>query len=400
MSDPATKKPSRTASLAIVYGTVFLDLLGFGIILPSLPFWARDLGASGLGLGILLSSYSLAQLVGSPIFGRLSDRHGRRPILLLALSGSAVAMVLSGLAPGLVLLCAARALAGFFGGSIATAQAYIADSTEIHERAKFMGLLGASIGLGFVFGPALGALVVALGYGFSMAAYVAAALATLNLVFAWFRLQESPREPGVPRASMVTTWKRAWTVTGLRQLLLANFLITVTFVTMEATFAYLGEDLFDLDEIGFGMIMFSIGLLLVLVQGGLIGRLSKRFGTPALALVGAGMMAIAMLFVPQSTTLWIAVIPLAVLSVGRGLVSPSLSTLVSKLSDLESQGAVLGILHSMAAAARAFTPVIAGWLYDAGQVYPYLLGAAASAGAVAMVVVAWRSLVAPETEVA
>jgi MFS family permease len=169
---PGDAGSSRT-SLAVVYFTVFLDMLGFGLVLPVLPYWARDLGASGLALGTVLTSYSLAQLFGSTVFGKLSDRYGRRPLLLASLAGTTVSMLLSAAAPTLGLLAGARALAGFFGGSIATAQAYIADRTSVAERPRAMGLLGAAIGLGFVLGPALGAAVVALGFGFPTAALIA-----------------------------------------------------------------------------------------------------------------------------------------------------------------------------------------------------------------------------------
>jgi DHA1 family tetracycline resistance protein-like MFS transporter len=199
--------PADRAALAIVYLTVFIDLLGFGIILPSLPYYARDLGATGLDLGILFSAYSVAQLAGSALLGRLSDHHGRRPILLLSLAGSAASMFLSGLAGGLAALSLARALAGVFGGSIGTAQAYIADVTPRAERARYMGLLGAAIGVGFVLGPALGAGLLALGFGFRGAAFAAGGLAALNFASALVRLPESRRSD--PAAERVTSPRAA-----------------------------------------------------------------------------------------------------------------------------------------------------------------------------------------------
>ncbi len=175
--------------LPVVYVTVFIDLVGFGIILPQLPFYAESFGATGVWVGAILTAYSAAQLVGASLLGRLSDRVGRRPVLLMSLAGSAASFLLCGLAHSLWLLLVARALAGLFGGSIAAAQAYIADVTAPGERAKYMGLLGAAIGLGFVFGPALGSRLARFGFG--AAAFTSAGLAAANLLFAFFRLPET-----------------------------------------------------------------------------------------------------------------------------------------------------------------------------------------------------------------
>ncbi|HEY8478115.1 MAG TPA: MFS transporter, partial [Chloroflexota bacterium] len=185
----------RRSPLLVVYVTVFVDLLGFGIILPNLPFYALSFGATGLWIGAILTAYSAAQLVGAPLLGRVSDAVGRRPVILLSLVGSALSFTLTGLADTLFLLLLARALAGLFGGSIAAAQAYIADATPPEDRAKHMGMLGAAIGMGFVFGPALGAALSPLG--FSAAAFCSAGLAAANFLFGVFALVE-PRRARVP----------------------------------------------------------------------------------------------------------------------------------------------------------------------------------------------------------
>lgn len=368
---------SRTA-LGIVYFTVFLDLLGFGIILPSLPYYARELGASGLALGLLFSSYSVAQLAGAAVLGRLSDRFGRRPILLLSLAGSAVSMTLSGLARTLALLCLARAFAGLFGGSIATAQAYIADVTRRQERARYMGLLGAAIGVGFVVGPALGAGLISLGLGFPGAAFTAAALAAANLAFAAFRLPEPQplgeapgrRYPGANR------WLTAFQRPGLARVLAATFFTTFAFVGMETTFAYLGEDRFGLGERQFGLILVYVGVVVILVQGGLIGRLSHRFGVRRVATAGGLTMALALVVLPFCPGMPATLGALGVLAVGQGLTSPSLSTLISHAGGSGEQGSVLGMGQSLAAAARAVGPLAAGALYDLHLSAPYLASGA------------------------
>lgn len=368
----ALPRPGR-AALAVVYGTVFLDLLGFGIILPSLPYYARELGASGLGLGLLFTSYSLAQLLGASVLGRLSDRFGRRPILMLSLAGSAISMVLSGLAGTLLLLCLARAFAGLFGGSIATAQAYIADVTPRQERARYMGLLGASIGVGFVVGPALGAALVALGLGFPGAAYSAAALAAVNLAFAAFKLPESLPDGAEARRALPGRLGEALTRPNLWQVLAATFLTTFAFVGMETTFAYLGQDRFGLDQKGFGLVLVYVGVVVILVQGGLIGRLTRRFGVRPVAVAGGGLMGLALLLLPFAPGLASCLVALGLLAAGQGLSSPSLSTLISVAGGTAEQGSVLGLGQSLAAAARATGPLLAGALYDLHLAAPYLV---------------------------
>ncbi len=362
----------QRSALAAVYFTVFLDLLGFGIVLPAIPFFARELGASGLTLGLLFATYSLAQLIGAPTLGRLSDRFGRRPILLTSLAGAAFAFVLTGLAPTLLLLAGARTLAGLFGGSISTAQAYIADVTEPDERARYMGMLGASIGIGFVLGPALGAGLIYLGWGFAGAAFVAAGLAALNFVLAFFRLPESRPPEARGGARRTGGWRTTLRRAPLRRLLIATFLAVMAFVAMETTFAFLGEDKFALDGGKFGLILVFVGVVMIFVQGGLVGRLSQRYGVRRIAIVGSLLMAVALLLVPAAPTLPLSVGLLGLLAAGRGLSAPSMSTLLSTLSGEDEQGAVLGVGQSFSAAARAVGPILAGGLYDYQLAAPYL----------------------------
>jgi DHA1 family tetracycline resistance protein-like MFS transporter len=369
MNPPA---PGR-AALAVVYTTVFIDLLGFGIILPSLPYYARELGASGFRLGVLFTSYSLAQLFGSTLLGRLSDRHGRRPILLLSLAGSSASMALSGLAGSLWMLAAARALAGLFGGSIATAQAYIADATPREERARSMGLLGASIGIGFVLGPALGAAILALGWGFAGSAFTASALAALNLLVAWRRLPESRRE-GV-RTDRLTLRGFAALLArpNLWQALAATFLTTFAFVALEATLAFLVKDRFQITERRFGGMLVYVGLVVIGVQGGLIGRLTRAFGVRRVAVAGEFLMGASLLSLPFSGSAAAMLAVLGLASAGQAMCSPTLSTLVSHAGTPADHGTLLGAGQSLAAAARAASPLLAGALYDAQPAAPYVL---------------------------
>ena len=367
----------KPSPLLVVYLTVFLDLLGFGIILPLLPFYAERFGATGVWVGALLTAYSAAQFVGAPILGRLSDRFGRRPIILLSLAGSAISLTLTGLADSLLLLLVARALAGLFGGSISSAQAYIADVTPPEQRAKYMGLLGASIGMGFIFGPGLGAGLS--GFGFGAAAFAAAALAAANWLFAFLKLAESRDLSRIPAPSArlnLATFVEALQHPAIGRILGTTFLTTMAFVGMEATFALFGERRYGLNSRDLGLVFVYVGVVIALVQGGLIGRLNHAYGERRLAIAGAVLMCASLLGLPLAPALLPGMVVLGVLALGQGLASPTLSSLLSQETDADEQGGILGIGQSLSALARAIGPLLAGWLFDRGEATPYIVGAA------------------------
>ena len=377
-----TAAPAR-ASLLIVYMTVFLDLLGFGILLPLMPYYAMHFGAKGLQLGMLFASFSVAQLVGAPLLGRLSDRLGRKPVLVVSLLGATVAYVATGLADSLLSLMAARALAGLFAGSIATAQAYVADVTTPGERAKYMGMVGAAIGLGFVFGPWLGSELSRFGFG--TAAFVSAGLSLFNCGFAVVALRESRRKSAAPTRLPLTLGRlrRVLSAPVLGRLLIAGFMATFAFVAMESTFALLGQQKFDLQSRQLGRIFGAIGIVIVIVQGGLVGRLVKRFGERQLAQVGCGVLALGLGALPWMPTLALTALTLLAVAVGQGLLQPSLSSLLSRASGADEQGGVLGMGQSFSALARATGPIIAGSLFDRALYLPYVLST------VLMLLLAW-----------
>lgn len=380
MSTKTTTQARHQTSLVVVYATVFLDLVGFGIIIPILPFLARSFGAGGFWIGVLLTSYSAAQILGAPILGRLSDQHGRRPILLLTLLGSVLSYFLMGVAQSFTVLILSRLLAGLCGGSIAAAQAYIADVTTREERTKYMGLLGAAIGMGFVVGPAIGALCAP--WGTSAPAFVASGLCALNFCIAFVKLREtrslsdrsSRTSPHVSINQLITALQRP----GLNLMLITSFLLMLGMVAMESTFALLGSDKFALDAKGLGFVFTFVGVVMAIVQGGLVGRLTKKFGDLTPAIAGAIILAAALIALPFMPVLFATIGLMGFVALGWGLANPSLSTLISRSASADEQGGILGLNQSAAALARALGPLLAGALYDYAVAGPYIFGGLAA----------------------
>lgn len=360
--------------------TVFVDLLGFTLILPALPFFAADLGATGLWYGLTVSAYSIAQFLAAPLLGRLSDRYGRRPVLLLALAGSVLSLALTGVAGSLGWLIAARALAGGFGGSIGVAQAYLADAVPEEQRTGAMARLGMAIGTAFVVGPALGAALSP--WGFQAAAFAAAGLAAANLVAAFFLLPEPERHgqargrPGAP---------------GTAVLLLCGtgFLTMAAFVGMETTLAFLGRDRYGWGPAAIGLAMAAAGLSMAAVQAGPVTLLARRWGDAKVAAAGAVVMAACLPLVPAGPA-WLCVLAVCVLSAGNGLVTPTVASMLAAAGPPERRGARLGAGQSASAFARIAGPAGAGVLFDVGVSVPYVAGAGL-AGLAAVTVMASRS---------
>lgn len=379
MAEPVPKDAPPRAALFVVYVTVFLDLLGFGIILPLLPYYAIKFGASARQLGFIFGAFSAAQFVGAFVLGRLSDRLGRRPVLLTCLVGASLAFLATGMAESLVGLILARGFAGFFAGCISTAQAYVADVTRPEERARYMGLVGASIGLGFVFGPWVGAELSR--FGFRTSAFAAAGLAATNFLIATVALRESraPRPDGSPGARHAASQLSLRLVGSVLRrpaigpILVCGCLATLAFVSMESTFALLGRQRFGLNEQQLGRVFALVGITMIVVQGVLVGRLARRVGERRLATLGATLLAAALLAMPLMPTLPTLVVALLFVSIGQGLFVPSIATLLSRGSGADEQGSILGIGQSLASLARAVGPPLAGTLFDQGARRPYVL---------------------------
>ncbi len=383
--------------LLTVFVTIFLDLLGFGIIIPILPFYAEQFGAAPSTVTWLGASYSLMQLIFAPFWGRLSDRFGRRPIILTSVATSMVGYALFAMADDLTVLFAARLIAGFGNANIGTAQAAIADSTTADNRAKGMGLIGAAFGLGFIIGPALGGVMGQIST--SAPAWLASGLALGNLVMAFFLFMETnPPEaraarsarPRVPLSLLLRT-------PAVSQVLLVGLLLSTGFSMIEQTLGLLIEEVWVIAEgprsaglqrgseeayrLGAGLTaqyLFFVGVTGAIVQGVLLGRLSRRFGEKGLIGTGLVLIAVGFLVVALVSRVggFTALIPTAfLLAAGTGLANPSLSSLLSKISPSDIQGRSLGIGQSASALGRVLGPSASGYLFEHQIQLPFETGA-------------------------
>jgi MFS family permease len=367
--------------LLIIFIVVFLDLLGFGIVIPILPYYAEAYGANALTLGWLLAIYSAMQLVFAPVWGRLSDTHGRRPILVATILGQGASLLVLGFAPSLAWLFVGRALAGICGANLSTAAAYIADVTPEEGRARGMGVIGAGFGLGFIFGPAIGGLLSHWGYGTPM--FVAAGVALAAGLFAWARLPEPPLDPDLRqrhRRSLDRAAIRESLGDGQTRIaILLFFVLTLAATQTETAFALFVEARHGYGARQAGLLLGFTGLVMAGVQGGLIGPLSRRFGEARLVALGALSLAGALVVFARTSHLAVLVASLAFLGFGMGLTHPSLQSLASRGAAPGRQGATMGVYQSAGSLARIAGPPVAGFVYDArGISVPFLAAAGLS----------------------
>jgi DHA1 family tetracycline resistance protein-like MFS transporter len=363
----------RRSPLIVIFTTVFIDLVGFGIVIPVLPFYAEGtvFNATPRTVGLLFASYSVMQLIFSPILGRLSDRFGRRPVLLVSIIGTGIGFLLLGFAKYLWMLFAGRILDGITGGNISTAQAYIADVTTREDRAKGMGLIGAAFGLGFIFGPAIGGILSR--WGIHVPFFFAACLCFANALLLYFTLPETITKDHPAKASAASGRGPGHIVLALRQprlafVLMIYFLFIVAFSIMTTSFSLYTMFRFGYDAQHTGYLFAYVGLIAVIIQGGLIGRLVKRFGEMPLIMTGAFCFAISLFAVPfvgpMAGGLAGLLIGGGVFSLGNSLATPALTSLASKSVGPAEQGTVLGVTQSVASLARAVGPVLAAILIN------------------------------------
>ena len=375
-----TPAPPSKKALIIAFLTIFLDLLGFGIIIPIQPFYAKSLGATATVVTLLGASYSIMQFLFSPFWGQLSDRVGRRPIILFSVFISAIGHFLFAFANGLGLLFLARSIAGFGNANLGTAQAIIADVTTQENRAKGMALIGVAFGLGFLFGPALGGI---LGKISPQAPFIAAGiLSILNLISAYLFLPETKSETSVPTSRKILpfeTFVKAQRYVNVRTLLILSIIYTTGFSLMEQAISLYIEHVWVTDttlssserieEAGMMTAYFLIvvGITAIIVQGGLVGRLNKMLGEVRMTQIGVSITMISMICIPLIGGLAVFSIFLGVgviLAVGTGILNPAKSALLSRSVPANEQGSILGLNQSFSALGRAIGPTFSGFFYE------------------------------------
>jgi DHA1 family tetracycline resistance protein-like MFS transporter len=386
------RRDINSALMPILFLIVFIDLVGFGLVIPLLPFYAERFAASPLQMTMLFATYSLMSMMTAPLWGRLSDRVGRRPVLMASMAGAALAYLWLAFATRLWMVFAARAFACACAGNIAAAQAYIADVTPPEGRARGMGMIGAAFGLGFIVGPVLGGVIA--GNDLATADLATPGLIAAGLSFAAFLgviafLPES-LAPGRALASRgrLAAAREALAQPVLARLLRVFFLVILAFSGMETTFAWWAIAQFGWGPRSIGFVFFYVGLLSALMQGGLIGPLTKRLGEERLMLGGLVLIALGLLVLPLARGLALLGVALSALALGMGAMQPTLNSLISRRAGAEQQGEIMGVAQAVGSLSRVLGPLIAGSLFGAfGRSSPFLLGAALVGGAL---LVGWR----------
>lgn len=389
--------------LILILLFVFIDVLGFGLILPLLPYYALEFDATSLMVGLLLSANALTQMIGAPILGRLSDRYGRKPLLIASISGTVISFLILGWANSLVVLFISRILDGFLGGNVSLAQAYITDTTTKENRAQGLGLIGAAFGVGFIFGPAMGGFLSA-GGNFALPAFAAAGLAAVNLVGALIWLPESL--PVEKRTSPTKKEKPEFSlnalINALRRPCVGPLLNVILVYGLAFTIFQTMFSLFTQQKLGFSAqstsyVLTYVGVLVVLVQGGGIRLLSAKYSDKQLTFYGAILLTGGLLgwaFSNSLTTLLIALAPLALAS---GMLRVSTNSALTKSVDPSEVGGILGLSAAMNSFTQVIAPLIGSFLL--AQISPAAPGVAGALLMVVAVVIIWtRILHVPEMD--
>ena len=366
----------RKVSLLVLFLTVFIDLIGFGMVIPFVSFYAREYGARGITVGAIVGMYSIMQFFFAPVWGRLSDRIGRRPVILISLTASCVGYLLFGMARGIGLLFASRIIAGAGGANIGTAQAYIADTTTLENRARGMGMIGAAFGIGFILGPPLSGLLATLGIRHGLPANLlpgasAATLSFIALIMAIFVLGES-KAPDTAIRSRVppyldpTVWRSMMRHSVIFAIVLALFLTLLAVAGMETSVPLHGRDRFHFSPLDLAYFFLFMGVIVATIQGGLIGRLAKWLGEKTLVSVGTLSFTAGFLLLPMIFRMWGLYVVAFFLAIGQGLTYPSLTSLLTKASSPSEHGTILGLASGIGSLARFLGPIVSGFFYDHG----------------------------------
>ncbi|MGF1657699.1 MAG: MFS transporter [Verrucomicrobiales bacterium] len=357
----------RPPVLPLIFLTVVVDLIGFGIVIPVLPLIADTTGALAWQIGLLMGIYSGMQFLLAPVFGQLSDRFGRRPILIFSMLGLGIGYVFLAFAPSIEWMLFARVWQGICGANLGAAQAAVADVTTPEDRAKGMGLIGAAFGIGFVLGPLIGGLASLLTAAAPF--LVAALLSFANAFLVWRLLPETRPRSFAPAERLMWPWQRWASLrdqTAFRSLVVTSLVVTTGFSMMTGIFALYTAGRYGFDISANGFLFAWIGFLAIVVQGGMVGRLSKRFGEWSLAMVGLLLTAASLWAMAWSTNSVMFIVFSSFLALGNSLMTPSLSALGSRLSTAEQQGARLGLMQSSASLGRLLGPILGGVLFPLG----------------------------------
>jgi len=369
------------SALSLIFLTVFIDLLGFGILIPILPSFAiKELGVDEAAVGIAIAIYSLVQFIFNPILGKISDKHGRKPVIVVCLLINALGYVIFAFTTSYLILLVSRIVAGVGGSSIAVAQAYIADVTTKEDRSKGMGLIGSAFGLGFVFGPLMGGFLSKLGY--METGLASAAFSFIAFIVTMILLPES----NVNREEVVESKRKIFNIDAiinafknpsLAILITLFFILTFSFANIYGTFALLGIQVYGFTDLQNGYMFGIVGLSSAIVQGGLIGPITKLIGQKRILIIGSFLIMATLAIIPYAGNfLWLAVDSIF-LSLGTGMLQPTLLSLISEVSSDAEQGITLGVNQSLSALARMFGPLWGGFTFEfLGYPFPFLTGAA------------------------
>jgi MFS transporter, DHA1 family, tetracycline resistance protein len=381
----------NTQLLSIIL-VVFVDLLGFSLILPLLPYYAETFGASEFMTGLLVGSYAVAQLIGAPILGRLSDRYGRRPVLLASVFGTFLGFLLLGFANALWVLFVSRVVDGLTGGNLSIAQAYITDVTDVKNRARGLGMIGAAFGLGFIIGPAAGGVLSQWGYAVPALAAAVLSLVNLGLIFFWLTESLAPEKrgrvdqqrPAVTLGALLAALKRPFS----GSLLVTRFGFGVAFATFQTIFALYALSRFGLTAAQTGYILAYVGVLSVITQGFLVGKITGRVRDDVLITACVGLMGLSLAGWAVASSVLALLLIMIPTAFSGGLLNTLLSSTLTKAVDAEETGGILGLSASIESATRIIAPITGGALLQAAGTWaPGAFGALLMAG---LLVYVWK----------
>lgn len=397
-------KSEKRSPQIILFLTVFLYLLGFGVLIPLIPHLGRDMGATSTQAGLLMAVYSLMQFLFAPLWGRLSDRMGRRKILLLSLALESISYLVFAFARNLEMLFIARALTGFFGASLSTANAAMADVTDEKNRSKGMALIGAAFGLGFVLGPAIGGLLAVVAEGISQEPFFkttfvslfVSAMFLMTFIFAYFKLPETlpPEKRNLKKRKRLSVLWEKMQIPVARELILAFFLLSFSMSSMEATLVYFMADRFSwtLKNTSFGFAY--IGIVLIFTQGYLVRKLLPKFGERRILLYAIPIFIAGMAIIAPAYSLPAMAISMTLIALGIGHSNPSLNGSISLTASDTEQGSTMGVTQSLSSLGRILGPSIGGALYAVNTGAPFLLSTVL--GVLAWILILFRYKSIPE----